>query len=802
MKKLITLCLSIIFLTPACSQITSKAGLKTFKGFYNFYYDVKQDKIYLEVDRLDEDFLYISSLASGVGSNDIGLDRGKLGKKRLVRFRRAANKILLVQPNLMYRANSENPLERKSIEQAFATSVLHGFKILEETKKGFIIDLTPFLMEDSNGVSQILKAKKEGNYRIDLSKSAIALERTKSFPENTEFESLLTFKGTPTGTQLKTVTPTASLVSVTQHHSFIKLPDNNYQPRKFDPRCGAIGMSYKDYTVPIQEDLRQGYIIRHRLNKKNPNLEVSEAVEPIVYYLDPGTPEPVRSALLEGASWWNEAFEAIGFKNAFQVQMLPEDADPMDCRYNVIQWVHRSTRGWSYGASVTDPRTGEIIKGHVSLGSLRIRQDFMIAQALMPEPFADSDTNYQPMLDLALARIRQLSAHEVGHTLGFTHNFAASANNRASVMDYPHPLITVTNKKIDFSNAYDTGIGLWDKVSVAYSYSDFRDGVDEATELERLLTAAQKNGLRFISDYDARAQSGGHPYAHLWDNGQTPLEELQNVMQVRALAISQFSEDNIKSGEPYSVLEDVFVPLYFYHRYQIEAAVKVVGGIDYNYATKGDAQEIVKSLSPQTQLNTLQEILKSCTADNLTIPEAILGLFPPRAYGYYKTRESFKGQMGVAFDPISAARTASDLTLRLLLHPERMNRVVLQSALEPEQLSLKTVFTEVVESSFGQTYDSNYYQAIQRQFQLNVLKYLMNLAVSDKSFFEVKAYANESIEGIVRNYLMKAQDPESKEFLRQIKAFMEAPEDFKLNSAPKIPDGSPIGMDICNYNSH
>ena len=299
-----------------------------------------------------------------------------------------------------------------------------------------------------------LKSRREGTYKIDASKSALALERTKAFPENVEFEAMLTFKGQPTGRNLRSVTPTSSLVTVTQHHSFIELPDNNYKPRVFDTRSGAISMSYMDYATPIQEDIRKRFVVRHRLEKKNPEAKVSEAVEPIIYYLDPGTPEPVRSALLEGARWWNQAYEAIGFKDAFQVKMLPRDADPMDCRYNVIQWVHRSTRGWSYGGSVVDPRTGEIIKGHVSLGSLRIRQDFMIAQALMNKPFAESDDNYQPMLEMALGRIRQLSAHEVGHTIGFTHNFAASTNNRASVMDYPHPQISVTNGNIDFSDAY------------------------------------------------------------------------------------------------------------------------------------------------------------------------------------------------------------------------------------------------------------------------------------------------------------------------------------------------------------
>ena len=806
-KAALTFTLSL-FVFLGLAQIKSKSGIKTYTGFYTFYYDISVDKIYLELDRLNEDFLYINSLASGVGSNDIGLDRGKLGQKRLVRFERAGNKILLVQPNLMYRANSNNELERKSVEQAFAKSVLYGFKIIEESKRALIIDITPFLMEDSNGIIQTLKRQREGNYNVDLSKSALALERTKAFPENIEFEALLTYKGQPTGAQLRTVTPTSSLLSVIQHHSFIKLPDNNYTPRKFDTRSGAIALTYKDYAAPIQDDITQRFVIRHRLDKKNPDALVSEAVEPIIYYLDPGTPEPVRSALLEGASWWNEAFEAIGFKDAFQVKLLPSDADPMDCRYNVIQWVHRSTRGWSYGASVTDPRTGEIIKGHVSLGSLRIRQDFLIAQALMNKPYANSDKDHQPMLDLALARIRQLSAHEVGHTLGFTHNFAASANNRASVMDYPHPIITANKGKINFSNAYDTGIGEWDKITVAYSYSDFKSGLNELLELEKILISAQENGLRFISDYDARAQDGAHAYAHLWDNGTTPSEELENVLDVRKIAMEQFSKDNIKSSQPYTVLEDVFVPLYFYHRYQVEAAVKVVGGLDYNYATKDDGQTIVKVIDPNTQIQTLDQILKSCSADNLAIPRSVLELFPPRAYGYYKTRESFKGKTGVAFDPLSAANTASDMTLKLLLHPQRANRLVLQKSLDNNQLGLRTVINELFNKTFGKIYPENYFNEVQHQINSNVLKYMMNMAVSQESYFQTKAIANDFLKNFEKRFatVLSAgafkQEIYMNQYNNMIAEFYKHPEKFELENAPKIPDGSPIGMDTCSYNSN
>lgn len=801
MKRTLLSLVFILTIAPIFGQVLKDKTLKSYKGYFDFHYEAATDKIYLEVKDLNKEFLYVNSLASGVGSNDIGLDRGQLGSKRVVKFEKAGNKLLLVQPNQSYRAITDNELERKSIEQAFAKSVLYGFKIVEEANGVYIIDMTSFLMQDAHGVADRLKGKKEGSYSVDISKSALALDRTKAFPKNVEFEALLTFKGKPTGRNLRTVTPTSSLVSVIQHHSFIELPDDKYEPRVFDVRSGAISMSYLDYATPVQEQIKKRYIIRHRLEKKNPNAALSEAVEPIIYYLDPGTPEPVRSGLLEGARWWNEAYEVIGFKDAFQVKMLPVDADPMDCRYNVIQWVHRSTRGWSYGGSVVDPRTGEIIKGHVSLGSLRIRQDFMIAQALLEKPFEERDDNYQPMLEMALARIRQLSAHEVGHTIGFAHNFAASTNGRASVMDYPHPLVTLKNGTIDLSNAYDVGIGDWDKVTVAYSYSQFTNGTNEREALNSILKNAQDKGLRFITDSDARASGGAHAYAHLWDNGRSAAEELENVLAVRAKAIATFSKDNIRTNEPYSVLEDVFVPLYFFHRYQTEAATKVVGGLDYNYAVKGDGQFTVKALDVKTQNQALDALLQTLSAETLAIPKEKLELFPPRAFGYWRNRESFKGKTGVGFDALSAVSTSSQMTLKYLLHPERANRLIQQKSLDSKQLGLEDVLKALIDASFGKQHKDAYLKEVQQMINIEVLQYMMNLAISDAAYFQTKHEANMAIRKISRLLYDNKQKNQAyaEMYSSMISEFNSKPEKFKKKDAPKIPDGSPIGTDMCSY---
>jgi hypothetical protein len=799
-KGLLTLNLLILFFN-VFSQEVEVNNITDYKGFFNFSYDESEDKIFLEVSELNKEFLYVNSLATGVGSNDIGLDRGQLGNERVVKFEKAGNKLLLVQPNQNYRAITDNSLERRSIEQAFAKSVLYGFKIIEEKNEKYKIDITSFLMEDAHGVSNKLKRSKEGVYTVDTSKSALSLERTKAFPKNVEFEALLTFKGNATGKNLRTVVPTPSLVSVIQHHSFIALPDNNYKPRVFDVRSGAIPMSYLDYANPIQEQIQKRYILRHRLEKKNRKAKISEAKEPIVYYLDPGTPEPVSSALLEGASWWNQAFEAIGFKNAFQVKMLPEDADPMDCRYNVIQWVHRSTRGWSYGASVVDPRTGEIIKGHVSLGSLRIRQDFLIAQALLNKPFAEGDDNYKPMLDMALARIRQLGAHEVGHTLGFAHNFAASTNNDASVMDYPHPQIELNNRKVNIDNAYSENIGDWDKVSVAYGYSDFDENENEQKALSAILDEATKKGLRFITDSDARASGGAHALAHLWDNGKNAVQELDDVLAIREQAILTFSKDNIRTNEPYSVLEDVFVPLYFFHRYQTEATTKLIGGLDYNYAIKGAEGFITKVIDADNQRDALKAVFKTLSAKTLAIPKDKLNLFPPRAFTYPRTRESFQGLTGVSFDALSVASTSSALTVKFLLHPERMNRLIQQKSLDSKQLGLEEVLKDLIDISFKVSYKDDYLNEVQQMINVEVLKYIMNLAVNDKTFFQVKSEANHAIDAISKLlYDKKNTVKYANQYAAMISEFKKNPDKFKLKNTPKIPDGSPIGSDICSYN--
>jgi hypothetical protein len=771
-------------------------GITKYEGYFTFYYDDTTDKIFLQIEDLNTEFLYVRSLSEGIGSNDIGLDRGQLGDGVVVHFKKAGNKLLLIQPNQEYRAITDNIEEKKSVKQAFAKSVLHGFIIKEAENGLFLVDATSFFMRDAHGVANTLARNKQGSYSLDASKSAFHMERTKAFPKNVEFDIMLTFKGTPKGYNIRSVTPDASLVTVHQHHSFVALPDNKYKPRKFDPRSGANLMSYLDYATPVNQSITKRFIRRHRLEKKNPEAEISEAKEPIIYYLDRGTPEPVRSALLEGGRWWNQAFEAAGYKDAFQMKMLPEGADPLDVRYNMVQWVHRSTRGWSYGASISDPRTGEIIKGHVSLGSLRIRQDFLIAQALQA-PYTNNNTADAFALEMAIARIRQLSAHEIGHTLGFAHNFAASTIDRASVMDYPHPKFTLNEGEIDFSDAYDTKIGAWDKVIVAYAYQDFPKDKNEDVALRTILENAFESGLKYLSDSDARPQGSASSTAHLWDNGGNIHDELYNILKIRKTAIDNFSSDNIKTNQPYSLLEDVFVPLYFFHRFQTEATVKLIGGLEYSYAVKGGNQTVVKRVSGTSERIALQAVLKTIAVDEIAIPKEKLALFPPRAIGFGRTRESFKSNLGVEFDAFGAVETASEMTLNLLLNPQRASRLVAHKSLNKNQLGLVELIDELVAETINKMHKDAYYQELQNVINSQVLEQLFHLAAHKNQYQQVNAivlFKLDEIKSILQNKkTMGVQKIYNAAMVKMIEGFVKNPMSFKKIAAPQIPDGSPIG---------
>ncbi len=799
---IITLVSTSIFAQKTISEITD--GMTKKEGYFDYYWDAKTGKVWLEIENLNQEFLYMNALAAGVGSNDIGLDRGQLGGTRIVEFRRVGPKVMLVQPNYRYRAVSDNQDEVNSVDQAFAESVLAGFKVGAEENGKILIDITSFLMRDSHGVAGRLR--REGTYRLDANRSAIYPAMLKNFPKNSEFEATLTFAGTPTGRFIRSVTPSADAVTVRTHHSFIELPDDNYKPRLHDPRSGFQAISYLDYATPIESNITKKWIRRHRLEKKNPRARVSEAVEPIIYYVDRGAPEPIKSALIEGGKWWNQAFEAAGYRNAFDVREMPEGADNLDVRYNVIQWVHRSTRGWSYGSSIADPRTGEILKGHVSLGSLRVRQDFLIAQGLLT-PYENGTTPDPALLKMALARLRQLSAHEIGHTIGINHNYASSFNDRASVMDYPHPLIKENNGKIELDDAYAVGIGDWDKAAVTWGYSHFPPRANEAEELNKLMEKQFADGLYNISDQDARAPGGAHPYSHLWDNGKSPADELNRLMGIRKAVLTNFSEKNIPVGAPMATLEEVLVPMYMIHRYQLEAATKVLGGSYYSYTLRGDSQPAPRVVPAEEQQAALASLMSVIDPANLSFPQHILDMIPPRPPGYGRSRETFNVRTGVMFDPVAPGESIAGAVIGFMLNPQRATRLVQQKAMDASQLGLIDVFEALQNAAMGGEY-TGYERELQRMVADQLINGLMKLAQSGQASAQARNVGLYGLQNIVMSSAQKMQNAGKADqaFLLgisvRIQQFMNNMQEVKPGNALTPPAGSPIGTDLqmwCNF---
>ena len=799
---------------PSIEQHTE--GMTQMDGLFDLYWDNANGSLFWEISELDTEFLYQISMGSGLGSNPVGIDRGQLRGTHVLAAKRIGPRILLMEPNYGFVAQSENLSEAQAVRDAFAPSVHWGFEMVAETGERVLVDATQFFLRDARGVIDQIAARGEGDFTLDASRSAIHLPATRSFPENTEVESILTFTSSNPGQLVNGVAATGGAVTLRQHHSFIQLPDNGYQTRIADARVGVNGPTVYDYATPIDADTRVRLAARHRLQKADPDAERSAAVEPIIYYVDPGTPEPVRSALIEGASWWNDAFEEAGFINAFRVMVLPDDVDPQDIRYNLIHWTHRRTRGYSYGNTVIDPRTGEIVRGVVNLGSLRLRQDYLHGQGMVPPfpggislpedgsfgEFADApDLEYLAQVapasepvEMALARVRQLSAHEVGHTLGFPHNYMASAYGRESVMDYPAPLVQIDESgNIDLSNAYVQRIGEYDKLSVNWLYREFPNGTNETQALERIAEQGVVDGLIYMGHTNNNFIGASHQYASVWDNGSNLVDHLKLEIRIREIGLERFGIDAIRTGEPMSTLEFVLLPLYMHHRFQLRSAIQSLGGADFRYALKGDGQIPFTIVEAEEQRDVLETVLSTLAVDFLALSPDLVTMIPPPAYRYSEGEE-FPGYTQQIFDPLAAASAAATFTVGEILNPDRMARLVVFGSMG-DYPDLQEVTDGLIESTWGASETGDTYrQQVLHTAQRSVVDQMMQQASMAGNPAEVRAILSDRLDVLASGIEAEGTlSPHQKLVAADIRRWQSRIENTVPGPQLQMPAGDPIG---------
>lgn len=777
------------------------AGLPRTEGLIPIYADAERGRVLMLLPAPDAEgvsgrYIHVASLRTGLGSAPIGLDKARLGPSRLLAFRRVGAKVVAEYENPRFRAVGAPAVEQASARDAFAPSMVWAGEILSVDPQGrILIDVSSFLTQDALGVVDALKGSGESGWSLSKDLSLADPAEAKAFPENVELEAIQTFVSETPGREVANITPDAKRMTLKVRHSFVKLPEPGYEPRVFDPRSGGNALQFLDFAAPLGEPIVKQYALRFRLEKTDPTAAVSPVKKPIIFYMDPAAPEAIRNALMEGAAWWADAFEAAGFKDAYRVELLPPGADPLDVRYSMINWADRATRGWSYGQTIIDPRTGEILKGSVVLGALRVRQDMLIFEGLVGARMTGSGGANDPA-EVALARLRQLGAHEVGHSIGFAHNFAGSTQGRTSVMDYPAPRILLTEGRPDLSDAYAVGIGDWDKFSVAAVY-----GPEDKAQALLHQNATSPDGLRYITDADSRGLSVGQPWGSLWDDGPDPAAELERMLAVRKAALSSFGLGALYPGEPVAALRRKYVPIYLMHRYQVEAAGKLLGGVDFAYSVIGDGKESATSVPAQAQRAALSALLAALDPAALETPRGLMPLMSAGLTGRTDRQteiELFPTLAGPIFDPLAAAEVAAGLPLDVLLNDQRLARLIEQNRRDPSLPGAGEVLDALTAKVFADPSDPALVPIAQRTQARAVLD-LGRLAQDPGVAPGVTAQASAALEAIAaRLSSARGGDAATRAHRARLVALIEDPAELRRLAAakeirPVTPPGMPIG---------
>ena len=731
-------------------------------------------------------YLYVAQVETGVGSAATNVDRGAPLSTGIIRFRRMGKKIVAELENTRFHAPAGSAAQQSSVENSFPTATLWVGDIAETGKDGSVsFDIAPFLAMDHFGFAQQLG---EG-YALSKEGSLADPARVSVFPENAEFSAMLTFTAKNAPAELRNVSPSSGTIALWVRHSLVELPAEPMAPRT-DPYGFAFSTPRYDFSAPLGRSMLTRLAERHRLEKVDPAAARSPVKEPIVYYVDGAAPEPVRQALIDGVGWWAQAFDEAGFVDAFRVDVLPPDIDPLDMRYNVVNWVNRATRGWSYGPSIVDPRTGEILKGSVMLGSLRVRQDILIFQALVGAGLTDTGDANDPV-PAALARIRQLGAHEVGHTLGLAHNFAASSQGRYSVMDYPAPRVELVDGQPSITDAYGVGVGEWDKFAIRYLYAARTD-----EEARAMVQEAQARGLRFVGDSDARGPSAANPEGSLWDDFADPVGELARVMEVRRAALARFDADAIPDGQDLASLRRAFVPIWLLHRYQVEAAAKALGGVVSPHGLAGDTAG-VETVSATDQRAALSALLQALSLEELRVPDRLQPLLsygPATYYDYATTIEVMPLAGGAVFDSLRATEIGAVHVLDSLIDPQRLNRLEMQNASDSRVPSAHDVAARLIAHADGVAAEGAVGRRIATTIALDLAKTARESGLSRSIAFQIDGQLARWAERLSR----ASGGGEEADWRRGLGALLSDSE--KLSAAiadkallPAVPPGMPIG---------